>query len=132
VSEEEVEMARSLLRRGAEVGQMMKVVGEEGTSIDDFVIHLKAEYVDASYLQQDAFHDVDSATSSERQQHVFGVLAEILRTQMTFADKEAAREFFHRLTQTTKDWNRIEMHTDEFNNTEEQIRSMVSEVTRNA
>ena len=41
---------------------MMKVVGEEGTSIDDFVLYLKAEYLDAVYLQQDAFDAVDGAT----------------------------------------------------------------------
>jgi vacuolar-type H+-ATPase catalytic subunit A/Vma1 len=43
-----------VLREGNEVNQMMKVVGEEGTSIDDFVVYLKAEYLDAVYLQQDA------------------------------------------------------------------------------
>jgi hypothetical protein len=29
---------------GNEIGQMMKVVGEEGTSIEDFIVYLKAEY----------------------------------------------------------------------------------------
>jgi vacuolar-type H+-ATPase catalytic subunit A/Vma1 len=33
--------------------------------IDDFVTYLKAEYLDAVYLQQDAFHEVDAATSAE-------------------------------------------------------------------
>ena len=32
--------------------QMMKVVGEEGTSIDDFITYLKSEFIDAVYLQQ--------------------------------------------------------------------------------
>ena len=43
---------------------MMTVVGEEGTSIDDFVIYLKAEFFDAVYLQQNAFDEVDAAVPS--------------------------------------------------------------------
>ena len=50
VGVEDLEVGRQMLRRGNEVGQMMKVVGEEGTSIDDFVIYLKSEYLDAVYL----------------------------------------------------------------------------------
>jgi V/A-type H+-transporting ATPase subunit A len=76
VPDEQVAFARGMLRRGNEVNQMMKVVGEEGTSIDDFIVtYLKAEYVDAVYLQQDAYHEVDAATSAERQQYVFGCIS---------------------------------------------------------
>ena len=109
VSEDDVRFARQMLRQGNEVNQMMKVVGEEGTTIADFVVYLKAEYLDAVYLQQDAYHEVDGATSAKRQQYVFARLAKILRTKMGFADKDAARKFFQSLTQLTKDWNRAPM-----------------------
>jgi V/A-type H+-transporting ATPase subunit A len=127
-----IDTAREILRRGTEVGQMMKVVGEEGTSIDDFVLHLKAEYLDAAYLQQDAFDAVDGASPAERQQHVFTVLCGVLETPMRFEDKEAARRFFHQLTQTTKDWNRIDMAAGEFKSAQEKLESMVTEVKANA
>ena len=39
--------------------------------MDDFVVYLKAEFLDAVYLQQNAFDAVDGATSAERQRHVF-------------------------------------------------------------
>jgi V/A-type H+-transporting ATPase subunit A len=71
VAAEQVSLARSILHSGNEVKQMMKVVGEEGTSIDDFVVFLKSEYIDAAYLQQDAYHEVDGASSAERQRYVF-------------------------------------------------------------
>ena len=58
-------------RKGHEVQEMMKVVEEEGTAMADFVVYLKAEYLDAVYLQQDAFDPVDGASSAERQRHVF-------------------------------------------------------------
>ncbi|MDZ4197982.1 MAG: V-type ATP synthase subunit A, partial [Kiritimatiellia bacterium] len=62
VNAEEVAFAREVLLRGNEVDQMMKVVGEDGTSLDDFILYLKAEFLDAVYLQQDAFHEIDAAT----------------------------------------------------------------------
>jgi V/A-type H+/Na+-transporting ATPase subunit A len=57
-----------LLRRANEVRQMMTVVGEEGVSLEDFTVALKADFFDNCYLQQNAFDDVDGATTAERQQ----------------------------------------------------------------
>jgi len=132
VPAEEVKQVRDVLVRGNEIAQMMKVVGEEGTSIDDFVLYLKGDYVDSVYLQQDAFDPVDGASSAERQKAVFTVLASIMRTEMHFEEKADARRFFHRLTQSTKDWNRVEMETDEYARLQESLVQMVSEVTGNA
>ncbi len=129
VNDEDVALARKSLRDGNEINQMMKVVGEEGTSIDDFVIYMKAEYIDAVYLQQDAFNDVDAATDAERQEYVFGRIMKIVRTPMSFEDKEATRRFFQSLTQVTKDWNRVKMDDSGFKELEERIEKMISEVT---
>ncbi|MFC1498308.1 V-type ATP synthase subunit A [Verrucomicrobiota bacterium] len=132
VPADNIEMARTVLRDGNEVGQMMKVVGEEGTSIDDFMLYLKAEYIDGTYLQQDAFHEIDAATPAERQIQVFSVISDILRTKMKFHDKNEARKFFHQITQTTKDWNRLDIESDEFKKTQTKIEEMVAEVADNA
>ena len=132
VSLDMLERARKVLRSGSDIGQMMKVVGEEGTSIDDFLIYLKSEYVDAVYLQQDAFDDVDCATSAERQKEVFSMISDFLDAPMEFKDKAAARRFFHQLTQTTKDMNRVKTEAEEFKAMQSKLREMVSEVTRNA
>jgi V/A-type H+-transporting ATPase subunit A len=129
VPEADVEFGRAILRRGNEVNQMMKVVGEEGTSLADFVTYLKAEYLDASYLQQDAYHEIDAATPAPRQKHVYGRLHEILRASLQFASKDAARAFFQRLTQATNDWNRTAFASAEFAAAERKLMAMVAEVT---
>ncbi|MCK9598699.1 MAG: V-type ATP synthase subunit A, partial [Sphaerochaeta sp.] len=49
-----VEYARGILFKGSEINQMMKVVGEEGTSIADYVTYQKSELLDACYLQQNS------------------------------------------------------------------------------
>ena len=128
VNAEELAEARRVLREGNEVGQMMKVVGEEGTSIDDFIVYMKSEYLDAVYLQQNAFHDVDAATPVERQKHVFGFISRLLKTKLKFENQEAARGFFQTLTQATRDWNQLAFASDEFKKQEEQLDHQIAEV----
>ncbi|MDD2241204.1 MAG: V-type ATP synthase subunit A [Kiritimatiellae bacterium] len=128
----QVAEARSVLHRGNEVDQMMKVVGEEGTSIEDFVLYLKSEYLDASYLQQDSFHDIDGATHAERQQYVFAKVNDILAAKVFFPDKDSARKWFLQLTSVTKDWNRVAMDTEEFKQLEQRLDSMLAEVSEHA
>jgi len=132
VPADQLALARRVLRQGNDVQEMMKVVEEEGTAIEDFIVYLKGEYLDASYLQQDAYHDVDGASSAERQRHVFGVMSNILATSMRFADKDVARRFFQSLTQTTKDWNRAPMEGEEFRAIETRIHQMLAEVADHA
>ena len=129
VEEEKVSKARRVLRNGSEVGQMMKVVGEEGTSIDDFVLYLKSEYIDTTYLQQNAFSETDSANSVERQEYVFAKLLKLMDTKMKFEDKAKARSFFQQLTQTCRDWNNSVFQSDEFKQIEERMNKALAEVS---
>jgi V/A-type H+-transporting ATPase subunit A len=128
----QLKLARQILREGHEVQEMMKVVEEEGTSMDDFLVYLKAEYLDAVYLQQDAYDPVDGSSSDDRQRHVFAVIAEILARSLHFDEKAVARRFFQDLTQLTRDWNRTPMEAREFERLERQIVATVMEVTVDA
>jgi V/A-type H+-transporting ATPase subunit A len=124
--------AHGILRRGSDVGQMMKVVGEEGTSMDDFVIYLKGEFLDSVYLQQDAYNKIDEACPGDRQAYVFEKVYQILKTKVTFKEKDSARSFFLKLTQTAKDWNRVEFKSKEFADLEVNIFKALAEVTVDA
>ena len=132
IDSKKVDEARHILASGVDVNNMMKVVGEEGTSIDDFVIYLKSEYLDAVYLQQDAYNEIDAACSAERQKYVFDKVYTILKTPMKFSEKDVARTFFLKLTQSTKDWNRVKFDSQEFKDLEQSIFASVKEVSANA
>jgi len=105
IEQAKVERARKILRKGNEVGQMMKVVGEEGTSLADFTTYLKAEFLDAVYLQQNAFSDSDATTPVERQRIMFEVVEKALLANYKFETKDETRRFFMNLQQTFIDWN---------------------------
>jgi len=122
---------RELLSKGNEVSQMMMVVGEEGTSIDDFILYLKSEYLDSVYLQQNAFDPVDAASNRERQQHVFTTVKQVLDTNFRFETKEEARSIFYRLRQLFIDWNYIDMKATEFTTQEDEIMKLIKEYSEN-
>ena len=114
IDQPRVERARTILRKGNEVGQMMKVVGEEGTSLADFTTYLKAEFLDAVYLQQNAFSESDATTPVERQQIMFDAVEKVLLSNYRFEDKDSTRKFFMDLQQTFIDWNDKPRNSPEF------------------
>ncbi len=118
---------RALLRRGNEVLQMTKVVGEEGTAMADFLVYLKSELLDSVYLQQDAFNEVDSAVPVERQKIVFDTLEGIIDTDFHFDDKDVARRFFLTLSQAFKDWHQVKFDAPAFAEGKAKIESLLNE-----
>ena len=114
IEQDRVEKARAILRKGNEVGQMMKVVGEEGTSLADFATYLKAEFLDAVYLQQNAFSETDASTPTERQKVMFDVVEKALFAECAFAEKDETRRYFMDLQQTFIDWNDKPADSPEF------------------
>lgn len=127
VDENEVEFARSILRQGSEVGQMMKVIGEEGTSLADFIVYLKSEFLDYVYLQQNTFDKVDGATDAERQRYMFDRIYKVLDGKFSLPDKDAARSYFLGLRQMFMDLNYLAMDTPEFRDQEEAIEARIAE-----
>ena len=120
-----VSYAHGFMRRGTEVEQMMKVVGEEGTSTEDYVIYLKGDLVDAVYFQQNSFDAVDAAVSPERQDHTFTILLRILASQFTFPDKNEARIWFNRLRQKFLDYNGSEWQSERFTTLQKEVEDAV-------
>jgi V/A-type H+-transporting ATPase subunit A len=121
IDDAKVSYARSFLRRGTEVEQMMKVVGEEGTSLEDFIVYLKGNFLDAVYLQQNSFDAVDAAVSTERQAHIFDILLAILGSDFSFADKDEARSWFNKARQLFIDYNYVAWNTSDFSRMEAEI-----------
>lgn len=121
IREDWVNFVRAAYRRGIEVETMMKVVGEEGTSIDDFIQYLKSDFIDAVYFQQNSFDAVDAAPSVERQTYVFIKLMNIVGSSFTLSGKDEARSTFNQLRQKFIDWNYSEWDGPEFKKIEKDI-----------
>lgn len=118
---------KDILFRGNEIGSMMKVVGEEGTSLADYIIYLKSDMIDAVYLQQNSFDLVDANCGKERQRYVTDKLIHILGSEYAVGNKDAARSFINRMRQKFIDWNYTEFESDAFKNIEFEIDAMYAE-----
>jgi V/A-type H+-transporting ATPase subunit A len=125
IEQDKAEYARNILFRGNEVKQMMTVVGEEGTSIEDFIVFLKSEFLDDVYIQQNGFDPVDAATTADRQKYVFDAVLNVLKKEFHFEDKEKARAFFYELRQFFIDWNYMPFTSDDFKKQESKIKDIL-------
>lgn len=112
---------KDILHHGYEIGSMMKVVGEEGTSLSDYIIYLKEEMLDAVYLQQNSFDLVEANCGKSRQCYVIDKLIKILGSEYDLSDKDLARNFFNSMRQKFIDWNYTEFESEAFKKAEAEI-----------
>jgi V/A-type H+-transporting ATPase subunit A len=115
-----------LLHRGDAVHQMMQVTGEEGVTIEDFMDHQRATFIDMVYLQQDAFDPVDVSMPVERQKASFQLIQRLVGRNYPFTDKEKIRDFFTRLTGLYKNLNYAEWNSAEYHDLLRQIAQLES------
>ncbi len=112
---------KNILLHGVEIDAMMKVVGEEGTSLSDYIIYLKEELLDAVYLQQNSFDATEANCGVARQRYVTDKLLCILGSDYGLKTKDDARVFFNRMRQRFIDWNYTEFMSEEFKKAEADI-----------
>lgn len=116
-----------MLREGTEIGKRMEVVGEEGTAIDDFVVHLKAELYDFTYLQQNAFDEQDAYCPLDRQIELFLLLNRIFEKPFEFESHGDARDFFLNLSNIIKNMNYLPRESREYRETMAKVEGMVKD-----
>lgn len=116
---------QTLLEKGEQVAQMMQVTGEEGVTMEDFITHQKALFVDMVYLQQDAFDKVDASVSIDRQQLTFKRVYDIATGSLTFEDKASARDHFTKLTGLFKNFHYAADDTPDYVRLLQEIDAMV-------
>ncbi|MBE6799071.1 MAG: V-type ATP synthase subunit A [Ruminococcaceae bacterium] len=125
---EKLEFCKGILHHGDEIGSMMKVVGEEGTTLSDYITYLKSEMLDAVYLQQNSFDLVEANCGRLRQRYVTDKLVYILGSNYAVQNKDDARSFFNRMRQKFIDWNYTEFESEAFKKAESEIDELYRKV----
>ena len=121
IDNKKLEFCKNILHHGDEIGSMMKVVGEEGTTLLDYIIYLKSEMLDAVYLQQNSFDLVEANCGTLRQRYVTDKLVYVLGSNYSIQNKDDARSFFNRMRQKFTDWNYTEFDSEAFKKAESEI-----------
>jgi V/A-type H+-transporting ATPase subunit A len=109
-----IKKAYNILRNGDEIGKRMEVVGEEGISIEDLYIYLKAQLFEFAYLQQNAFDKEDAYCPLDRQIDLMKLITKIFNASFTFSSHDEARTFFHHLQNAIKNLNYTAFKSDKY------------------
>jgi len=128
IEADRVAKGTAILKKSRSVNQMMKVVGEEGTSAPEFIDYLKGEFFDAVYLQQNAFDKTDESTTADRQAYVYAIVEDVIGRSFEFQNKDEARKFFQELRQIFVTWNSAPFQSEEFKKGEQQIKDKILSV----
>ena len=118
---------KNLLHYGSEVDSMMKVIGEEGTTLSDYITYLKSSMLDSVYLQQNSFDPVEANCSTARQRYVSDKLIRIIASDYSLESKDDARVYFNRMRQRFIDWNYTEFESEDFSKAESEIDALYAE-----
>ena len=121
IENNKLEFCKGILQHGDEIGSMMKVIGEEGTPLSDYITYLKSEILDAVYLQQNSFDLIEANCTTLRQRYVTDKLVYILGSNYAIESKDDARSFFNRMRQKFIDWNYTEFESESFKKAESEI-----------
>lgn len=126
----DVEAMQVLLQRGDGIYQMMQVTGEEGITIEDYVLWQKSMLLDMAYLQQDAFDEVDISMSRERQMESFQLIKNIIDKEYNFKDKDEVRSFFTKLIGLYKNLNYSAKESNEFRKYSKEINELIEKYVK--
>ena len=127
IDRRKTDFCKNIIHQGSEIDSMMKVIGEEGTTLADYIIYLKSEMLDAVYLQQNSFDLIEANCGTVRQRYVTDKLITVLGSEFSISSKEDARVFFNRMRQRFIDWNYTEFQSEAFKSAEEEINTLYNE-----
>lgn len=124
---EKLSLLRNVLTRGREVAEQINILGDDGVPVDYHVTFWKAEVIDFIILQQDAFDQVDSSTSLERQKYMVNKVLDIYHTKFSFESFEEVASYFKRVINQMKQMNYSEFESDKFKQNEKELKTIIEE-----
>ncbi|CAM0117381.1 V-type ATP synthase subunit A [Rhabdochlamydiaceae symbiont of Dictyostelium giganteum] len=125
-----VKRALAILHQGDEIGKRMEVVGQEGISLSDMMIYLKAELYEFAYLQQNAFDKEDAYSPLKRQIALFYLINQVFISHFRLEGHDAARSFFLDLQNDIKNMNFMPYESERYVKTYKRIQDKIQSATR--
>lgn len=126
---EEVAFLLELLRDGKSIASNILLMGEKGITDQTYVRYQKAELLDAVFLQQNSFNEVDGVTNPERLRLMFDMVFKIIEAPIELHGKEDIRTHFNFLRQAFLDWNYMTMDDTNFDKQKTKLINLVKQRT---
>ncbi len=127
LQQEEVTLMKDLLRDGKTISSNIILMGEKGITDETYIRYQKAEFLDAVFLQQNSFHQVDGVTTPERLRIMFDMARRVIEVPVGIIGKDEIRTHFNFLKQAFIDWNRMEQSDERFDKQRSQIVNLIKQ-----
>ena len=125
LEQEEVTYLLELLRDGKTIASNIILMGEKGITDEAYIRYQKAELLDAVFLQQNSFHEVDGVTAPDRLRFMFDMVKEIIDAPLTIEGKEEIRSHFNFIRQAFLDWNYMRPDEEGFQKQQSKLLNLV-------
>ena len=119
--------SKNIVQRGKEAYEQINILGDDSVPLDYHDRFWKAEIIYFVILQQDAFDKIDSNTPIKRQQYMLEKVMEIADMNFKFDGFEQCSIYYKRIINTLKQMNYAQFQTDEFNNYEKELYTILNE-----
>jgi V/A-type H+-transporting ATPase subunit A len=129
LTEAEVASLKALLREGKTIASNILLMGEKGITDETYIQFQKSELVDAVFLQQNSFHEVDGVTNPERLRMMFDLVWNIVTSPVGIRGKSDIRSHFNFLRQAFIDWNTMRTDEDGFEKQRHKILNLIKQGT---
>lgn len=127
LEQEDVNELLELLREGKSISSNIILMGEKGITDEAYIKYQKSELVDAVFLQQNSFHEVDGVTTPERLRMVFKVIKQIIHAPVEIKGKDKIRSHFNFVRQAFIDWNYLTLDDEQFEEQRSKILNLVKQ-----
>jgi len=124
---EKIMEAKNLLLRGKEAKEQINILGDDGVPIDYHIRFWHSELVDFVILQQDAFDEIDSSSSMERQTIMMDKVLNVCHTEFDFESFEEVTPFFKEVINSFRQMNYSEFKSDKYHSFEKEVEAKLSE-----
>lgn len=127
LTKDEVSELLELLRDGKSIASNILLMGEKGITDETFIQYQKSELVDAVFLQQNSFDEIDGVTNIERLRMMCDMIFKILKSPKKLVGKDKIREHFNFVKQAFLDWNYLSVNTVEFEKQQNNILNLLND-----
>lgn len=127
LTNEEVLFLKTLLREGKTIASNIILMGEKGVTDETYIQFHKSELVDAVFLQQNSFHEVDGVTNPQRLRDMFDMVWKIVNAPIEIKGKDKIRSHFNFLRQAFIDWNSLQPDEEGFESQKHRILNLIKQ-----
>lgn len=127
LQKEEVAYLLELLRDGKSISSNILLMGEKGITDESYIRYQKSELLDAVFLQQSSFDEVDGVTDPDRLRLMFDMVKEVIDTPVSIKGKEEIRSHFNFIRQAFLDWNYMKPNEDGFEKQKTKLVNLVKQ-----